>query len=1082
MTLRRVGLLSILFFIGGMVVAQKPTQKISLQVENISIKELIKQIESKTSYTLVYRDLLVDVNKNITINEVNKPLKDVLNTALLPKGLQAIFNNNTIIITKIETEIHTKNNTKIVSGLVLDEVGKPIAGASVVIIGTTVGVATDFDGRFTIEAATNAKLRVSFIGYDAKEELINTSVDFKIILEPNPHELNELIITAQAFGLRTAINQQLNAYSIKNVVSTERIRQNPDANAAEAIGRLPGITAIRSGGEANGLIIRGMQGYNNVTVNGLNVPISLTSISQYAFQNVEVFKSLTPDMDASSPAGSVNLKLGTAPDKNSTTAMFQGGYNDLNQKFENYKLNVGLNRRFFAKKLGFSLNLSSESTDRSTEQLFANITVGDQSIVKGEELKLQTQSVVLRDVSKVVKRNSATLVSDYRFSSNASIEWANIITYSPGGMLNIDHTFSAEGNSNYYITNNLGDNNLTYSSILTAKHLLGKINVDYAGAFGYLGKDENQRNISIFADQIYPNVLTSEQKMTLTNKEFIDLASTDNNQKTMNYYGLTSSAEAQPNANIAKSKINDKNIDARINMVLPYRIGNIIRGNLKWGGRFNFQKYKKENYSVNYSSFYFPAILRGNKLIYKDDGTTWNDDINIPANYIDNEGRIMGSYLLDPSSFNNNFLGAGYPYGWSPNMENVNGVLDWWYNLTRYADAKGEDYWRPIFGELGHLKKVNYNATAKENKDFSMHHQAAYIMTQMAIGKQLTLVPGIRYENYYYNMNAWYIHQEVTSYFGVTGEPVNGAHYDDYLLPMFQLKYEPVKWLQGLFSYTQSVKRPTIEQLMPYIYENKLLLTYTTGNPNLKPELWTNYDLGVALHGKKVGLLSMTLFYKNVKDKIEIMQWTKMSTDLTRIVGTFQPSQRVEVTEIKNRPYEGVAKGIEIEWQTSFWYLPKPFKFFTLNFNYSYTNNKTTYVYSALRDSLIGYGRGNRPIYEVYKYDTIVTGPMTNQPSHLFNASIGFSYKKFETWLSYQYIGEVFLGQQVIRAIEPYKTAFSRLDIQVKYGLPIKGLDLLFNIANITNTEERRYLRGDSRPTQIERYGWTSDVGFRYSF
>jgi hypothetical protein len=52
----------------------------------------------------------------------------------------------------------------------------------------------------------------------------------------------------------------------------------------------------------------------------------------------------------------------------------------------------------------------------------------------------------------------------------------------------------------------------------------------------------------------------------------------------------------------------------------------------------------------------------------------------------------------------------------------------------------------------------------------------------------------------------------------------------------------------------------------------------------------------------------------------------------------------------------------------------------------------------------------------------------------------------------------------------------------MKYGLPIKGLEVLFNVANLTNTEERKYLRGDNRPIQIERYGWTSDLGLRYTF
>jgi hypothetical protein len=48
--------------------------------------------------------------------------------------------------------------------------------------------------------------------------------------------------------------------------------------------------------------------------------------------------------------------------------------------------------------------------------------------------------------------------------------------------------------------------------------------------------------------------------------------------------------------------------------------------------------------------------------------------------------------------------------------------------------------------------------------------------------------------------------------------------------------------------------------------------------------------------------------------------------------------------------------------------------------------------------------------------------------------------------------------------------------------LPVDGLELLFNIANISNHQEVSTMRGDSRPTYIESYGWTSDLGLRYRF
>ena len=71
-------------------------------------------------------------------------------------------------------------------------------------------------------------------------------------------ESETVIVSAQAAGQVAAINQQLSSNTIVNVISEEKIQELPDANAAEAIGRLPGVSIQRSGGEANKITLRGL--------------------------------------------------------------------------------------------------------------------------------------------------------------------------------------------------------------------------------------------------------------------------------------------------------------------------------------------------------------------------------------------------------------------------------------------------------------------------------------------------------------------------------------------------------------------------------------------------------------------------------------------------------------------------------------------------------------------------------------------------------------------------------------------------------------------------------------------------------
>lgn len=987
------------------------------------------------------------------------------------------------------------------SGNIKDKQGESLPFANVMLthsyengvktpIKSQIGTTTDFDGDFILTGIPNGKFSVVaiYLGYEEQTfdvEFGNgvSNITKNIVLEDGSEALDEVVVTAQVKGQIKAINQQINARSIVNVVSADRIQQNPDANAAEAIGRLPGVTVTRNGGEANGIVVRGMQGYGNVTLNGVEVPVSLTSVSQFALQNVEVFKSVTAAMDASAPAGTVNLKLGTAANTNSTSILAQAGYNDLNKTYENYKINISSNWRFFDKKFGVSVNLSTEATDRSTEQLIAGIGVGNQSVVEGEALQLQTGNVRLRDVDRIVKRNSIILTTDYRFSPSASIEWSNIATSSPGGPINVDKIVAGgAGTSNYYVEDLTNNEAYNYSSIITAKHLLGRIKVDYSTAFGY-AKNSNEVRTTTFVDlTAFEQPLTIPQMQTLSHRDYVNLVEMEDTDEFINQYNLTNGPEAQPGLGFNTSESDNMTIDARINMDLPYTIGGSISGNLKWGGRYKRQDYEQEAYGVLKRSAYFPGIIRGEIPVPREDGSLWNDDFIIAPEYINGDGQVLGSYLLDKGTYNDNFLSDGYKFGWYPNMGRVNALLDWYDAMTDYAFNRGQDYWQPIFKQIDHLQRVNFNGNAANTRDYFSEHYAAYIMTELKIGDQLDIVPGVRYENYHYDMNAWHVKNDLSSSIALIGDYVNATHDNEYFLPMVQLKYKPTDWLQGLFSYTQTLKRPDVRQLEPWAYEDNIASTYSSGNPDLKPEEWTSIDFGLAVHGPKIGLFSVTLFYKEVENKINNLNWTKLSIDTDIVVGDFNPDQRVDVTEIQNHPYVGVAKGIEVEWQTNFRYLPKPFSYFTLNLNYSYINNNTTYVYTKSEDVQVGTGRGNRPIYESKRYDELVEGPMTNQPEQLFNTSLGFSYKGFETYLSYQYIGEIYLSKATIPELDAFKSPFSRLDLQAKYRLPIKGLELMFNMANITDTQEEKYRRGDSRAISIERYGWTADLGLRYTF
>ena len=184
-----------------------------------------------------------------------------------------------------------------------------------------------------------------------------------------------MVVTAQAEGQARAINQQINSEQIVNVVSSDRIRELPDANVAESIGRLPGVAIQRDGGEGSKVNIRGLSPrFTNITINGQKIPgtgddrsVDLSMISQDVLESIELYKAITPDQEADATGGSVNFVIRRAPEEFQSRVDLQGGYNNLSNNLGDYKLSGMASNRFFNSKLGVLATGTVHRADRGRD-------------------------------------------------------------------------------------------------------------------------------------------------------------------------------------------------------------------------------------------------------------------------------------------------------------------------------------------------------------------------------------------------------------------------------------------------------------------------------------------------------------------------------------------------------------------------------------------------------------------------------------------------------------------------------------------------------------------------------------------
>ena len=140
-------------------------QTVTLKLTDVNLYELFDAIRKQTGLRFLYNAEQMKEVPKVSVDVKNKKVKDVLTEVLT--GTPLTFEYNKGVVTLKERKATEKPQVKLITitGRVVDEKGNPIPGATVLIQGTTQGVATDVEGAYTINVRPDDALRVSFIGY-----------------------------------------------------------------------------------------------------------------------------------------------------------------------------------------------------------------------------------------------------------------------------------------------------------------------------------------------------------------------------------------------------------------------------------------------------------------------------------------------------------------------------------------------------------------------------------------------------------------------------------------------------------------------------------------------------------------------------------------------------------------------------------------------------------------------------------------------------------------------------------------------------------------------------------------------------
>lgn len=212
-------LLFVLFFQVSAGVFSQNNGRLSLKAEKESLNNILKRIEEQTEFRFMYNASNINVERRIDVNFDSKSITEVLD--LLFKGTDVkyrSFNNNYVLYTDTENSSESAQQQKSVSGKITDTTGAPLPGVSVVIKGTTSGVITDMDGKFTLaKVPSDGILTFSFVGMKTQEIPVADKNTINVTMEEESIGIDEVVAIGYGSMEKKQVTSSISSLAIKDL-------------------------------------------------------------------------------------------------------------------------------------------------------------------------------------------------------------------------------------------------------------------------------------------------------------------------------------------------------------------------------------------------------------------------------------------------------------------------------------------------------------------------------------------------------------------------------------------------------------------------------------------------------------------------------------------------------------------------------------------------------------------------------------------------------------------------------------------------------------------------------------------------
>ena len=266
------------------------TAILNINLNNVTVEEVLNQIEDQSEYSFIYNKDLVDVSRVVNISIKNKKIEEVLKSLFKNEQVDYVILDRQIVLKEKDTTLQQNNIT--IQGKITDQTGDPIIGANIKDVANAKGVVSNMDGHFTLSVSIGSTIEISYIGYITQTfKVIANRYTYNIELKEDYQTLEEVVVVGygvQKKKLVTGATVQVSGDNIQKLSTT---------NAYDALqAQSPGVNITQNTGMPGGdykVIIRGIGTNGNssplIVVDGV-AGASLSALNPSDIESIDVLK------------------------------------------------------------------------------------------------------------------------------------------------------------------------------------------------------------------------------------------------------------------------------------------------------------------------------------------------------------------------------------------------------------------------------------------------------------------------------------------------------------------------------------------------------------------------------------------------------------------------------------------------------------------------------------------------------------------------------------------------------------------------------------------------------------------------